>query len=140
MTVVQLRATVDADDRLERARRALDVTALVARGWDAERHVFAPSPDDPLFGWAPCERSGCARGARGPAARRLGLCELCLVNYRSRYQGQLSVTEYKRKPVRREVDRSLCGTPAGLGVKSGVLGRSVDGVTDAGPWPAIIAT
>lgn len=108
MTVVQLRATVDADDRLERARRALDVTALVARGWDAERHVFAPSPDDPLFGWAPCERSGCARGARGPAARRLGLCELCLVNYRSRYQGQLSVTEYKRKPVRREVDRGLC--------------------------------
>ena len=108
MTVVQLRATVDADDRLERARRALDVTALVARGWDPERHVFAPSPDDPLFGWAPCERSGCGRGARGPAARRLGLCELCLVNYRSRYQGQLSVTEYKRRPVAREVDRALC--------------------------------
>ena len=78
MTVVQLRTTVDVDDRLERARRALDVTGLVARGWDPERHVFAPSPDDPLFGWAPCERSGCGRGARGPAARRLGLCELAL--------------------------------------------------------------
>jgi integrase len=108
VTVVQLRTTVDVDDRLDRARRALDVTALVARGWDPERHVFAPSPDDPLFGWAACERSGCGRGARGPAARRLGLCELCLVNYRSRYQGQLSVTEYKRRPVMREVDRELC--------------------------------
>ena len=108
MTVVQLRATVDADDRLERARRALDVTALVARGWDPESHVFAPSPDDLLFGWAPCERSGCGRGARGPAARRFGLCELCLVNYRSRYQGQLSVTGYKSKPVAREVHRELC--------------------------------
>ena len=108
MTIVQLRPEVDFDDRLERARRALDVVALVARGWDAERHVFAPSPDDPLFGWAPCERPGCGRGARGPAGRRLGLCELCLVNYRSRYQGQLSVTEYKRKPLRREVDRPLC--------------------------------
>jgi hypothetical protein len=108
VTVIQLRADADSDDRLERARRALDVAALVARGWDAERHVFAPSPDDPLFGSAPCERSGCGRGARGPAARRLGLCELCLVNYRSRYQGQLSVTEYKRKPVAREVDRELC--------------------------------
>jgi integrase len=108
VTVVQLRATVDADDRVERARRALDVTALVARGWDPERLVFAPSPDDPLFGWASCERSGCGRGARGPAARRLGLCELCLVNYRSRYQGQLSVTEYERKPVTREVGRELC--------------------------------
>ena len=68
VTVVQLRPAVDVDDRLERARRALDLAALVARGWDAERHVFAPSPDDPLFGWAPCERSGCGRGARGPAA------------------------------------------------------------------------
>jgi integrase len=108
VTVVQLRPVVEVDDRLERARRALDLVALVGRGWDAERHVFAPSPDDPLFGWAPCERCGCGRGARGPAARRLGLCELCLVNYRSRYQGQLSVTEYKRKPVRREVERELC--------------------------------
>ena len=108
MTVVQLRPEVDPDDRLERARHALDLAALVARGWDAERHVFAPRPDDPLFGWASCERSGCGRGARGPAARQLGLCELCLVNYRSRYQGQLSVSEYKRKPVRREVDRALC--------------------------------
>ena len=108
MTVVQLRADVDFDDRLDRARRGLDVGALVARGWDAERHVFAPSPDDPLFGWAPCERSGCGRGARGPAARRLGLCELCLVNYRSRYQGRVSVAEYKGKPVRREVERALC--------------------------------
>jgi hypothetical protein len=108
VTVVPLRPEVDPDDRLERALHALDLAALVARGWDAERHVFAPRPDDPLFGWASCERSGCGRGARGPAARQLGLCELCLVNYRSRYQGQLSVMEYKGKPVRREVDRALC--------------------------------
>lgn len=108
MTVVQLRPEVDHDDRLERARRALELTTLIGRGWDPERHVFAPGPDDPLFGWAPCERSGCGRGARGPAARQLGLCELCLVNYRSRHQDQLSVSEYKRKPVRRVVDRALC--------------------------------
>ena len=108
MTVVQLRPAVDADDRVERALHALDLAPLIARGWDPERHVFAPGPGDSLFGWAPCERSGCRRGARGPAARQFGLCELCLVNYRSRYQGQLSVAEYKRKPVMREVDRALC--------------------------------
>ena len=108
MTVVQLRPAVEVDDRLERARSALDLVALVGRGWDAERHVFAPISDDPLFGWAPCERSGCVRGARGPTGRRLGLCELCLSNYRSRYEGQLSVAEYKRRPVVCEVDRALC--------------------------------
>ena len=108
MTVVPLRADVDSDDRLGRAQRALDLVALIGRGWDAERHVFAPSPDDPLFAWAPCERPGCGRAACGPAARRLGLCELCLSNYRSRYEGQLSVSEYKCKPVVREVDRALC--------------------------------
>ncbi len=108
MTVVQLRPVVEVDDRLERARSALDLVALVGRGWDAERHVFAPSPDDSLFGWAPCERSGCGRGARGPTGRRLGLCELCLSNYRSRYEGQLSVVEYKRKPVVREGHSVLC--------------------------------
>ncbi|HTX07984.1 MAG TPA: site-specific integrase [Solirubrobacteraceae bacterium] len=109
---VRARLTGREDDELlRRAQRSLDVAALIGRGWDPDLRLFAPSPDDPLFGWAPCERLGCHRGARHPASRRVGLCESCLANYRDTYDGKLTIEEYKQVRYRqshRLVEQELC--------------------------------
>ena len=68
----------DDDDELARLRAKVDVVALVARGYDPATRVFAPPQDDPLFGWAPCQRVGCSRGGFRDASHACGLCDYCL--------------------------------------------------------------
>jgi integrase len=98
----------DDDDELARLRAKVDVAALVARGYDPSTRVFAPAQDDPLFGWAPCQRVGCARGGFRDASHARGLCDYCL-HFLSRWASDRGLSSsspeviaaFKREPLRR---------------------------------------
>lgn len=66
---------------LSRLKRKVDLSALIARGWDPESRVFAPPADDPLFGYLRCERVRCPRAGESRRARALGLCDPCAKNF-----------------------------------------------------------
>jgi len=66
---------VEADAVLARLRAAVDMDALIEAGYDPGQHVFAPSPQHPLFGFAECAVLDCEAvavqaGMCGPCARR----------------------------------------------------------------------
>ena len=92
----------DGDDVvLRRAREALDVPKLLARGWDDCMLIFAPPQSDELFGWTLCERIGCDRGGYLASSSRNGLCDGCYTNYRNTHSRRgVSLSEYKQMPYR----------------------------------------
>jgi hypothetical protein len=111
----------DGDDLvLQRTREALDLTRLLARGWDPEMLIFAPPLSDALFGWTPCERVGCTRGGFRKDASGHGLCDGCYHNYLANYIDRgVSIDEFKTIPYRataRSIDSQaelclVCRTP-----------------------------
>jgi integrase len=107
---------------LARLRARVDVTMLVARGWDPDSRVFAPPADDPLFGYHACERDGCTRAGSYDRSLALGLCDQCARNYLGRIRGYksgpLTLEQFKAKPMLRlaQADREeelclVCRTP-----------------------------
>lgn len=52
----------------------IDWDNLRRRGWDPDREMFAPSAEDPVFGFALCESANCDQVSHHPG---LGLCRRC---------------------------------------------------------------
>jgi integrase len=105
-----------------RLKAKVDLRALIARGWDPDRRVFAPPGDDPLFGYHVCDRAGCPRAGQMDRARALGLCDACARNYLQRLHGHrgsvMTLEQFKAFPARRaaQADREerlcrVCCTP-----------------------------
>jgi len=95
----------------------VDLAALVARGWDPGRRVFAPAADDPLFGYHLCERVRCPRAGDSDRARALGLCEPCTRSFLRSAQlaatgGPQTLAQFKatglRRYVQAETEQTLC--------------------------------
>jgi hypothetical protein len=60
MSALALAAPAPAtDDYAARLAELIDLDELIARGWDEPSRRFAPSPGDPLFGYARCPVRGC---------------------------------------------------------------------------------
>lgn len=100
---------------LRMLRLRVDLAALVARGWDPERRVFAPAADDPLFGYHLCERVRCPRAGESERARALGLCEPCTKRFgqlSTRPHDPVTLEEFKATALRRhaqaETEQRLC--------------------------------
>jgi hypothetical protein len=99
---------VDRDGvELSRLKLKVDLSALVARGWDPVGRVFAPAPDDPLFGYYRCERVDCPRAGESRRARALGLCDPCAKNFLLRVakiepgSGPETLEQFKTRPLLR---------------------------------------
>lgn len=112
-----IRSPVVASVVLERVRARVDLRMLIARGWDPQTRVFAPAPDDALFGYHPCERLGCPRAGQQDRSRALGLCDSCTRIYLRRLQGKdgavpVTLERFKALPMLRvaQADREerLC--------------------------------
>ena len=111
MSVLRAVATervVDPDGmELSRLKLQVDLSALITRGWDPERRVFAPPADDPLFGYHRCERVRCPRAGESRRARTLGLCDPCAKNFFARVAKTAPGSEpetlehFKTRPLRR---------------------------------------
>ena len=100
---------------LGRLRARVDLRALIARGWDPERRVFAPAADDPLFGYRLCERVRCPRAGESDRSRALGLCEPCtkrFVELSRRPEDPFTLERFKATALRRhaqaETEQTLC--------------------------------
>lgn len=85
----------------------VDLRELVARGLDVESWRFAPAPDDPVFGYSICQRTGCERGTTYPGDQ---LCRPCS-SARQRADEPLEV--FLASPPSRAGDRLclVCRTP-----------------------------
>jgi integrase len=100
---------------LRRLRSRVDLRALIARGWDPERRIFAPAADDPLFGYHLCERVRCPRAGESDRARALGLCEQCtrrFIQLSRRREDPMTLERFKATALRRhaqaETEQALC--------------------------------
>lgn len=67
------------DNGIGRLRQLIDVPALRRCGWDPVREVFAPDPDDPVFGYPLCRTVGCDQVSHGSS----GLCSSCNQRWRA---------------------------------------------------------
>jgi integrase len=61
-----------------RLAHLLDLELLARSGYDAEAELFAPEPDDPVFGFRECKSAAC----RQVAVTSLGLCWRCDQHWR----------------------------------------------------------
>src|SRR6266508_1653188 len=96
-----------ADGGRRRALRELiDWAELRRRGWDAEREVFAPDAEGPVFGFTVCRTDGCGQGSDRPG---LGLCGACETRWRRASPGT-DFEEFCRTapPRRRQRGGPLC--------------------------------
>jgi integrase len=102
---------------LRRLQARVDLAALVARGWDPGRRVFAPAADDALFGYHLCERVRCPRAGDSDRARALGLCEPCTRSFLrsaqlARTGEPQTLAQFKatglRRHVQAETEQTLC--------------------------------
>jgi integrase len=100
---------------LRRLKLRVDLPALVARGWDPERRVFAPAPDDALFGYHLCERVRCPRAGESDRSRALGLCEPCTKRFAelsTRTHDPVTLARFNATALRRhfqaETEQTLC--------------------------------
>lgn len=59
MSALALASHPPEEAYVARLGELLDLPALIARGWDPERHRFVPAPADPLFGYSRCPVRGC---------------------------------------------------------------------------------
>lgn len=85
MTKAVARRAPQAEPSEVRSLTALvDWPALADLGWDPDRVVFAPRPDDPVFGVAACKVAGCDDWQ---ATNRWGLCYRCLGRWRRQGPG-----------------------------------------------------
>jgi integrase len=89
-----------------RVKARVDLRMLVARGWDPQARVFAPAPDDALFGYHSCERLGCPRAGQQDRSRALGLCDSCTRSYLRRLQGRqraaaITIEQFKALPAQK---------------------------------------
>jgi integrase len=108
---------------LRRLKPKVDLSALIARGWNPDSRVFAPAADDPLFGYHRCERVRCPRAGESRRARALGLCDACAKNFFRRAEQATGTGEpetleaFKALPLRRHVQAQkealclVCRTP-----------------------------
>ena len=63
----------------EALRRLVDWGLLGCLGWDAEAELFAPAPEDPVFGFAVCKVADCDQVTHS----RSGLCWRCERHWRA---------------------------------------------------------
>jgi integrase len=108
-------ALVSEAEELRRLVLRVDLRALIARGWDTERRVFAPAADDPLFGYRLCERVRCPRAGESDRSYALGLCEPCtkrFVELGKQTVGAPTLAQFKATALRRhaqaETEQTLC--------------------------------
>lgn len=78
MSALAVASPSPAEDYVERLAGLIDLSALVARGWDPERRRFVPAPSDPLFGYARCPVRGCLNVTTHTATT---LCSRCQHRY-----------------------------------------------------------
>ena len=102
-----LEPRVEAGDGYEALLSGLIDWPMMRRlGWDAVHQVFAPGPEDPVFGFAVCKTAGCDRASCSP----IGLCFQCQGRWRQLPQGT-DFEEFCRQPPGRPKKRrgeSLC--------------------------------
>jgi len=107
--------TGDLAGQLRLLRSRVDISMLIARGWDPQRRVFAPPADDPLFGYHLCQRQRCPRAGAADRARALRLCEPCgrrFIQLSRRAEDPVTLERFKATPLRRYVqaerEQALC--------------------------------
>lgn len=84
----------------------IDWAELRRRGWDAERDVFVPNAEDPVFGFAWCNIANCDQMVHHPG---LGLCRRCHASW-ERSATAMTFEEFcQRAPARtKAVGGGLC--------------------------------
>jgi len=84
----------------------IDWSELRRRGWDSDREVFAPSAEDPVFGFARCASASCDQIVHHPG---LGLCRRCQTRWELSPPGMRLEEFCQRAPARtKPVGGGLC--------------------------------
>jgi integrase len=92
---------LEVDPTVVRLRGALDMEALIAVGYDLERHVFAPPREHPIFGFTVCAVRDCP----GLAAQAGDLCGPCARRWRGAQRTEMPLEEFVAVPRLRVVQR-----------------------------------